>query len=116
MIKKLLTSPDLGDHKVIPVNYTPTIEERILQRRMQMLVHSYIYYECGTSIIADAKFDKWAYELRDLQQEYPEESKRVKYYSQFKDWDGTTGFNLPYKAVQHIAERLLENTRNANTK
>lgn len=116
MIKKLLISPDHGDQKVVQVRYKPTIEERILQRRMQMLVHSYIYYERGTSIIADAKFDKWAYELRDLQQAYPEESRRVRYYSQFKDWDGTTGFNLPYKAVEHIAERLLESTINANTK
>ena len=48
------------------------IAELILQRRLQMLVHSYIYYELNDNIISDNTWSKWAVELADLQNKYPE--------------------------------------------
>lgn len=123
MIKNNLLAASSGAHKVNQPNippthnkYIPTIEERIKQRRLQMLVHSCIYYEMGTSVISDAQFDKWAYELRDLQRQYPDISEKVIYYDAFKEWDGTTGFNLPYLRFRKRAEWLVEVHKHGNTK
>lgn len=86
-----------------------TIEEKIKQRRLQMLVHSYIYYELNTNIIDDAKWDRWAMELVDLQSRYPKESKKAPYYGEFKDWDGSTGAFLKFDdKTKKRAERLLK--------
>lgn len=85
----------------------PVIMEKIKRRRRQIMVHSLIYYRLNNNLIDDKTFDKWAYELVDLQKQYPEESKAVELYEDFKDWDGTTGFNLNYFPFWHIAERLL---------
>ena len=79
---------------------SPYIEETgvrqlIRRRRRQILVHSCIYYRLGTSIITDKQFDEWARELVDLQNSYPQISKSLEFYEDFKNWDATTGFNLP---------------------
>lgn len=73
------------------------IAEKILQRRAQMLVHSCLYYELDTNIIPDVKWDEWARELKQLQEDYPEISKEVRWYEYFEDWDATTGAFLPLK-------------------
>lgn len=100
-------------------NYKPQLNnsicELIKRRRRQMMVHSYIYYRLGTSIIDDYTFDKWAYELKDLQNKYPLESQYTELYEEFKDWDGSTGFNLDTYLFSHIAERLLR-SKNEYTK
>lgn len=86
-----------------------TIIERIRQRRRQMLVHSYIYYECDQSIVSDADWSKWAKELQQLQKDYPEESKQVEEYEQFKDWDGSSGAFLKFgENIKTVAKILLE--------
>ena len=72
-----------------------TIKEKIQQRRLQILVHSCIYYKWDDNIISDAQWNKWAHELVELQKKYPEKSKLVIYYEQFKDFDGSTGMDLP---------------------
>ena len=71
------------------------ILEKINQRRRQILVHSCIYYRMGEQVISDYQFDKWAYELVDLQNNYPEESRKGVYYDFFVHFDGSTGFDLP---------------------
>ena len=97
--------------------YTQTITEKIQQRRYQMLVHSYLYYELGENIISDYDFDYWAKELVDLQEQYPEESKQARYYEEFKNFDGSSGFDLPYlyENIQKRGNQLLEYHRNKNT-
>lgn len=70
------------------------IRELIRRRRRQILIHSCIYYRLGTSIWTDKKYDECSRELVELQAQYPNISKTVEYYEDFKDWDGTTGFNL----------------------
>lgn len=84
--------------------------ELIRRRRLQMLIHSFLYYKLDSSIIHDLDFDKWARELLGLQKLYPEESKAVELYEEFKDWDGTTGYDLPLYLpfVEVIAVRILE--------
>ena len=73
------------------------IAEKIQQRRLQILIHSCIYYEMNQNIISDRQWDKWAKELRQLQNNYPDISRRVDWYADFKDWDASTGAFLPLK-------------------
>lgn len=89
--------------------YIQTITEKIRQRRYQMLVHSFLYYQLGESIVDDHTFDRWANELVGLQEKYPRESKKARYYREFKDFDGSSGFDLPYSMpnIQAIGYRLL---------
>lgn len=86
-----------------------TIKEKIKQRRRQMLVHSYIYYELNQNIVSDHKWAEWAKELAQLQKDYPEESKAVEEYEQFKDWDGSSGAFLKFgDDIKTVAKILLD--------
>ena len=75
-----------------------TVAEKILQRRLQMIVHSYLYYELDTNIVPDSTWSRWGKELQKLQEKYPEEAKKVKFAELFKDWDASTGFHLAKQA------------------
>lgn len=85
------------------------IAAQIQQRRYQILVHSLIYYELDTNLVSDAKWSEWAAELVNLQSEYPDIADSVIFAKAFKDFDGSTGFDLPYRDEQivNIACRLL---------
>lgn len=72
-----------------------TVAEKIKQRRLQMIVHSTIYYILNDNIISDAQWSQWANELKVLQENHPETAAEVEYAEYFKDWDASTGFNLP---------------------
>lgn len=88
-----------------------TPKEVIQQRRRQMILHSFIYYRMGESIIDDYQFDTWARELLALQTKYPSDSFETPYYEHFKDWDATTGYHLPfheYEWVERMAYAMLE--------
>lgn len=73
------------------------IAEKIQQRRLQILVHSCIYYELNQNIISDKQWDAWSKELVSLQKQYPNIAEKVMWADAFSDFDGTTGFNLPLK-------------------
>ena len=94
------------------------IAELIQQRRLQMLVHSLIYYDLNHNIISDKTWQEWAWELRDLQQSYPEIEKKVPYREGFENWDGSTGAFLPYKSetIQRIAFKLTHLDANSKAK
>ena len=84
-----------------------TIAEKIRQRRRQMLVHSFLYYELDSNIISDYAWSKWGVELAELQKKYPKESAEVEYADLFKDWDGSSGAHLVYDdKIKSIAYRL----------
>jgi hypothetical protein len=81
----------------------------IKRRRLQLLIHSCIYYRLNDNIIDDHTFDRWSDELVKLQTDYPEISEQVEWYEAFEDWDGSTGAFLPISdpwVVGH-AEYLL---------
>ena len=85
-----------------------SIKEKIKQRRRQMLVHSYLYYELDENIVADSKWSKWAFELAELQKHYPKESNEVEYAELFKDWNGSSGADLKYdEGIIKCANRIL---------
>lgn len=73
------------------------IAELIKRRRLQMLVHSCIYYELNANVISDHTFDEWGKELAKLQNDYPHISKQVIWYKEFIGWDGSTGAFLPLR-------------------
>lgn len=86
-----------------------SIAEKVQQRRYQILIHSCIYYELNQNIISDAQWNKWAIELKELQEQYPHISEQVTLYEYFKDWDASTGAFLPITLdwVLNIANRLV---------
>lgn len=89
------------------------IAAKIQQRRYQILVHSLIYYELDINIVSDHKWSEWALELVRLQKQYPDIADKVLFADAFKDFDGSTGFDLPYKDEQilNIAYRLLKSVK-----
>lgn len=100
--------------KAEPINYTSLIAAKIQQRRLQILVHSYLYYDRNTNLISDKDWDMFAKELVELQKQYPDIASKVIYADEFKDFDGTTGCDLKYRQNQivKIANGLL-NTRSS---
>ena len=86
------------------------VRSLILRRRLQILVHSCIYYELNDNIIPDSTWSAWAEELVKLQKQYPKIAERVDYAKEFKDFDGSTGFNLPTRnpEVMSKARYLLK--------
>ena len=88
------------------------IMAKIQQRRLQLLIHSCIYYEFNDNLVTDQQYDKWSRELVQLQEEHPEESKAVRYYKEFKTFDGSTGFHLPKNSsIKNKAQYLIEMRR-----
>ena len=73
-----------------------TIEEKIKQRRAQMLIHSCIYYELNDNIVSDHQWQAWADELEKLQKDNPDKVSIGFYDDVFKDWTGATGNHLPH--------------------
>ena len=90
------------------------IAEIIQRRRIQMLIHSKLYYDMNTSLITDKQFDEWGRELVQLQKDYPNIAKRICYAEAFKDWDASTGAFLPLQDPWIIrkAQQLLTINRN----
>ena len=41
------------------------VAEKIQQRRLQLLIHSCIYYEFNQNLISDKQWDEWAKELKN---------------------------------------------------
>lgn len=91
------------------------IAQKIQRRRLQMLVHSRMYYLMDHNILDDSIFNNLAQELAELQDAYPQIAKRVCFAEAFEDWDGSTGFHLPLEhpwVVQRTNKLLkLQGTR-----
>lgn len=93
------------------------IKALILRRRRQMCVHSCIYYRMGTSLISDGQFDTWGHELMRLQNDYPDLAKSTPLAEDFKDWDASTGFNLPRGGwVEQAALSLVNHAKKERIK
>lgn len=85
-------------------------QERIEQRRRQLLIHGCIYYRLNTNIIDDHVYDRWSNELVELQAKYPKASEQASYHEYFEDFDGSSGFDLPTHLPEIVgrARWLLE--------
>ena len=86
------------------------IRTLILRRRLQVLVHSCIYYVFNENLISDSTWSAWARELVELQRKYPSIAARVDYAKEFQDFDASTGFHLPTRnfEIMDKAQYLLD--------
>lgn len=85
------------------------LAELITRRRRQILVHSVLYYKLNQPTISDHTFDKWSKELAELQSEYPEIAATCEKHDEFKDFDGSSGHDLPIHTTENVnrAYRVL---------
>ena len=86
------------------------VRSLILRRRLQLLVHSCIYYDMNENLISDSTWSGWAKELVQLQEQYPDIARRVDYHEGFIGFDGSTGFDLPYRQpeIMNKAQWLVD--------
>lgn len=81
------------------------IVSKIKRRRLQILVHSIIYYKLDDNVVSDATWNRWSAELMELQKKYPNESKKAPMHEMYKDFDGSTGFDLAERADDEAWEK-----------
>ncbi len=78
-----------------------------------MVVHSYLYYVLDQQLITDHMWQALANELVELQSKtYP---MLGWYDSEFKDWDGSTGYHLPRDAWVIAKANYLLSRRSPHT-
>jgi NAD-dependent DNA ligase adenylation domain len=84
--------------------------ELMNRRQRQILVHSFLYYQLNENIISDHTFDLWSKELAELIKNYPDTFKQSVYYEGFKEFDGSSGYDLPYSIpdIQNTGYKLLK--------
>lgn len=77
---------------------TPSTPEGALikRRRLQILVHSCLYYGMDESLVPDGTFDRWCRELVELQAAHPG-AYSDRFDAHFVDWDGVSGYDLPIR-------------------
>ena len=96
------------------------IKSKIRQRRSQMLVHSRIYYVLDENIVSDDTWQRWANELRDLQEEYPQHIKIDFFDREFATWNGDSGAFLPLNdsyvvnKTQQVIDQWYKENEQAN--
>lgn len=83
------------------------IASLIYRRRQQVWVHSILYYELNVNLIDDNTWSKWALELETLQKDHPDISSQVLYYDIFKNFDHSTGSNLPLDDEKMFKKALM---------
>ena len=101
--------------KLMPAqNKEEFIKALILRRRLQVWVHSMIYYNLNANIVSDSVWSRWAEDLECLQTMYPELAAQVAYADVFEGFDHSTGANLPTnnKHINSKAAYLLNVVQN----
>ena len=68
---------------------------QITRRRLQVLIHSIIYYRFNSNVVSDNTWAEWAVELEKLQEEYPEIAAKAPYAEGFRGFEHSSGYNLP---------------------
>ena len=94
------------------------IKSLIQRRRLQLLVHSAIYYAYNESIVTDEQWKNWALELEQLQADYPNEAAAAPYAEDFQGFDHSTGYDLPfaYPEISAKARWLMKQHQLRNEK
>ena len=90
-----------------------SVATKIKRLRRIILVHSCIYYHYGENLVDDAQFDKWGWELKELEKQNPEIAATVEFAKEFKGYaesNTTSGYDLPYTLpeIMRKAEQLLQ--------
>lgn len=84
--------------------------EFIRRRRLQIVVHSCVYYRFDQNLISDHQWAAWAKELVRAQELFPKVAEKQLWAKEFSDFDGSTGYHLPINesGVVHRAAKLIE--------
>ena len=81
-----------------------------IQRRI--IVFSIMYYELSESPLDDKQYDSIAYQLVEYMNTTPKEIlEQTKYWYVFYDFDGSTGFYLPYRLTEEDKDYLYKIAR-----
>lgn len=85
------------------------IKALIRKRRTQCLVQRYTYYVLGASLVADAVYDGWERELRDLVDRFPEIANQVEwhYMCPSKHVGSSLADDYP-RSIEQLAVSLVE--------
>lgn len=94
-------------------NYLPTRywnnKTRIEYIQRRIIVFSIMYYELSESPLDDKQYDSIAYQLVEYMNTTPKEIlEQTKYWYVFYDFDGSTGFYLPYKLTTEDKDYLYK--------
>lgn len=94
-----------------PKTYAPNLNDlqymSHLQRRI--VIHSFLYYKLGDSVITDREYDAMSKELVAYKNVYPNLWKETMYYEQFgDDWNGATGFDLWDRLTDYQKRIILQ--------
>lgn len=71
-----------------------------------IIINSILYYELDTTKMSDKKFDNVCKQLLDLQKE-TDNYDQTQYYYVFKNFDGTTGFDLYHNLTESDKDYLF---------
>lgn len=78
-----------------------------IQRRI--IVFSIMYYELSESPLDDKQYDSIAYQLVEYMNTTPKKIlEQTKYWYVFYDFDGSTGFYLPYRLTPEDKDYLYK--------
>lgn len=84
------------------------IQERLHRLRLNLILHSIIYYELNDNLVSDDTWTNWAQELKVIQNHYPEISEQLGFHDEhFENWEGVTGFRLSRLPYLNKAKGLL---------
>ena len=75
-----------------------------------ILINSIMYYELNTTKMSDKQFDEVCKQLLELKNHTPS-YYMTEYYYVFKDFDGTTGFDLFHRLNRRDKKYLLNITK-----
>lgn len=92
--------------KKSPPTETEWVKERIEYLRKKLLVHSIIYYRLDENLISDEKWAGWALELEQLTKEYPHIAQNAFLADGFKNFDHSTGYNLPLETPWAVQKAI----------
>lgn len=94
--------------KYLPTRYWNT-KTRIEYIQRRIIVFSILYYELSESPLEDKQFDAIAYQLVEYMNTTPKEIlEQTQYWYVFNDFDGSTGFYLPYRLTEKDKKYLFQ--------
>lgn len=73
-----------------------TPAEEIKRLRLNVIIHSCLYYELNENIWDDITFDLKCKRLVELLREHPD-AYSDRFDDFFKDWDGSSGYHFPHR-------------------
>lgn len=106
----MIPEKDIGYNfdKYLPTRYW-NIKTRIEYIQRRLIVYSILYYELNESPLTDKQYDSISYQLIEYMNTTPKEIlEQTQYWYVFNDYDGSTGFYLPYRLTDKDKQYLFQ--------